>query len=90
MIVSNTIRDKKNKFSNGYYKQMRKADPLNNYKVEYTLAYKENLTYPKLSFSKYIMYEMTTKGLCKTGNGNYFNRDTVFTFRCCAYYRKMR
>ena len=90
MVVSYAIRDKSNKFNSKYYKLMRKLDPDYDYKVEYQLAYRENLTYPKLKFSKYIQYEITTKGIQKTGNANYFNRDTVFAFRCCAYYTKIR
>ena len=89
-IVTYGIRDKDQQFSGSYYKKMRKLDPYNDYKVEYQLAFKENLTYPKLKFSKYVQYELTTKGIQKTGSNNYFNRDTVFTFRCCAYYVKIK
>ena len=90
MIVTCAIRDKNHQFRRGYYKKMRKLAPNNDYKIEYQLAFRENLTYPKLKFSKYIQYEMTTKGLQKTTGKNCFNRDTVFTFRCCAYYSKIR
>lgn len=90
MIVTYSIRDKNHEFNSGYYKKMRKMDPYNDYKVEYQLAFKENLIYPKLKFSKHIKFELTTKGLQKTADNNYFNRDTVFTFRCCAYYTKRR
>jgi hypothetical protein len=89
-IVNYGIRDTGVIVRSGYYKKMRNADPRNYYRVEYQLAFKENLTYPKLKYSKYIQYEMTTKGLQKTGSENYFNRDTVYTFRCCAYYIKIK
>jgi hypothetical protein len=90
MFVTYAIRDKSGNFDSKYYKEMRKLDPNNDYKVEYQLAFKENLAYPKLKYSKYIQYEVTTKGIQKTGNENYFNRDSVFTFRCCAYYMKIK
>ena len=90
MIVTYSTRDKNHQFNSSYYKKMKKLDPDNNYKVEYQLAFRENLTYPKLKFSKYLQYELTTKGLHKTSDQNNFNRDTVFTFRCCAYYTKIR
>jgi len=90
MVITRSISDKNQKFTSGYYNKMRKQDPANSYKVEYQLAYMENLTYPKLKFSKYVQYEMTMKGIRKTGGENYFNRDKVFTFRCCAFYSKIK
>ena len=90
LIVTYMKRDYNNQFNSSYYKKLKKLDPNNDYKVEYQLAYKENLTYPKLKFSKYIQYEITTKGIQKTGSENYFNRDSVFTFRCCAFYTKRK
>jgi hypothetical protein len=90
MIVSYSMRDKNQQYNSSYYRKMKKLDPYNDYKVEYVLAFRENLTYPKLKFNKHIPFELTTKGIEKTGKENYFNRDTVFTFRCCAFYSKIR